>query len=189
MNNAIKTISDVIDSEKYHNNWRRIEARMAKKYPDLDLVKRISAIAYFKRFLTLKVLEKVLEYHYHHYHYHHYHQPKTWVCQLHQVLIDLIWSGTLVQTFPYNFLLLMEINCPVVCAHSIVFVIIITISSLIITTTKAFINNTKDIATVTELVKSCKPIMISIITLPIMIMTIQWWNDYQTTSKYFITIQ
>jgi hypothetical protein len=50
MSNSIKSISDVIDSEKYHNNWRRIDARMAKKYPDLDLGKRASAIAYFKRY-------------------------------------------------------------------------------------------------------------------------------------------
>jgi len=61
MSNSITSIYDVIDSEKYHNNWRRIETRMAEEYPDIDLVKRISAIAYFKKFLALKVIEKVIK--------------------------------------------------------------------------------------------------------------------------------
>ena len=45
---------------KYSNNWRQIEARMATKYPNLDLAERTSAIENFKRFLILKVIEKVL---------------------------------------------------------------------------------------------------------------------------------
>ena len=60
MSNSIKSISDVVYSEKYHSNWRKIEARMATKYPNVDRVKRICAIDYFKKFLILKVIEKVL---------------------------------------------------------------------------------------------------------------------------------
>jgi len=59
MNNRIADILDIINDDKYQQDWKSLFIRLSKEHPLVSVVRRLGAIYEFKKFFALKVIEKV----------------------------------------------------------------------------------------------------------------------------------
>jgi hypothetical protein len=59
MNNRIDDILDIINDDKYRKDWKSLFLRLSKEHPLVSVVRRLGAIYEFKKFMALKVVEKV----------------------------------------------------------------------------------------------------------------------------------
>ena len=60
MNNRIDEILDIINNDIRRKDWKKLFLRLTKEFPHISVVRRLGAIYEFKKFLVLKVIEKVL---------------------------------------------------------------------------------------------------------------------------------
>jgi len=66
MNNRIDDILDIINDDKYRKDWKSLFHRLTLEHPLVSVVRRLGAIYEFKKFMALKVVEKVTHHNYHH---------------------------------------------------------------------------------------------------------------------------
>jgi hypothetical protein len=66
MMNRIDDILDIINDDKYRKDWKSLFHRLTLEHPLVSVVRRLGAIYEFKKFMALKVVEKVTHHNYHH---------------------------------------------------------------------------------------------------------------------------